>query len=281
MKPTQPKHFWTRSLATAKRNSSTSLHMGKGSIRTWLYFKMEDTAAWVNSVPANFQYLSSTMAMNAPADEDPITAGLQEPATFPTLAKLFQFYINDTTLIKQTFMMRNILPTVSVQRNHFMTLSWFDFNPLSSFFLDSFAASAPTLNTFNIKERLRQIYTIQMREYNFGNGENIPRMRVNRKFSIRKFMGHTHADYQSPVLDPAFPVTIASAFRFYGTGGSVAPVNPVTIIYHHFVVINLGGMIDAGSLFPATTSTQTLLKTDLAHYTQFYAPLTYAAPANL
>lgn len=279
-KPTKPKHFWTRALLDARKDSTTSLHQNRSRIRTWLYFKLNDIITWGPTVPVLFQYQASTMAMNAPADEDPVTAGLQMPTTFPTLCKIYGNYLNDVTHIKQNVILRNLQPTGSVQATHLLTMSWFDYSASSATVMNQLAASAPTLTPFNLKERIRQIFTMQYREHYVPLGSGQKRIGISRKFSLRNFFGHNKADYQSPIIDPLNPTSLALAFNFFGTG-NLAPANPLTIVYHHFVVLNLGAMIDAFSVWPIATNTQNLVKTDLAHYVTFYNPLNYAGPLNI
>lgn len=276
-KPTKPKKFWTRSLSTARMNSSTSLHANKSHIRTWLYYKLVDYAQWTNTIPALFQYQGVTVPVNAPADIDTVTAGGQMPTTFPTLAKLYAHYLTDITTIKARFRMSNVQPTGVVQNSHLLAMSWFDYSPSSSTILNSIAGSAPTINPINFKERARQVFTMQMREYQNNFGSMPTRIAINRKFSLRQWFGHPKVDLQSPILDPSNPLLY---YQFYGTG-SAAPANPNDQIYHHFAIVNMKAFIDAGSLFPANDATKSMISTDVGMYTTFYQPLNYFAPLDV
>lgn len=281
-KPTQPKHFWTRSLATAKRNSATSLHMGKSSIRSWLYYKNIRTSSWDTSTAGIFQFQVFNTPMNNPSDMDTLTVGQQMPTTFPTLTKLYDFYLVDQDLIHLEWHQYNNLATTGTQEFHYMTFSWFDYNPSGDTVIDQVTGGTPPVNINNIKERFKQVYTLQIREYRGVVSGKIPVLKLDRKFSLRKFFGHDKADFQTTVIDPRFPLLIGSGFFFYGTGGSPAPVAPVTQIYHHWAVVNIAPMAAVtGALFPVNVNTTTTCDQNLAMYCKFYTPTSYINQLDL
>lgn len=280
-KPSSRNHFWTQTLGVARRESSASLHQGKGSIRTWLYFKNIRSGGWGNTVPAALQYCYSDLPLGNPVDMDVITAGNQSPVSFPTQAKLWAFYLVDRGAFKLNFKLLNGWPTAGIQQMKAMTVSWYDTNTSGATFMNALAAATPALNYANLKERLKQFYTVQIREYTWDQASTRwPKIKCERKWNITKLMGY-NGPWERPQLNPSAPITIASAYNFYGVAGT-SPVAPTSQWYHHFAVINISALTATTSgVFPVSEATSFQLDQDVAYYCKFYNALTYYAPIDL
>lgn len=272
---------WTRPLSVAIRQASQSVHLNKSHIRTWLYYKNVRTTNWVNTAAPIIQYQSVDTVLNDCLDRDLVTAGNQSPLTFPSLVKNYSYWLADVYKIKMRVNMRNVFPTVNVQRFHFMLLSWFDFTPAAATLMNLIHGAAPAITPLNFKDRFKQVFSMQIREYSGStNGVKFPKMEINRATSLRHLFALQKTDFQSPVPNPSSPTDMLQSYRFYGSGGA-SNASPVSFVYHHLVLVNFAALVDnASSGSSATGQNISDFTEDLAQYTTFYVPYSYAVPIN-
>lgn len=278
-KPSRRTRILTQTLGQSRWKSSTSLHMNKSSVRTWLYYKNIRFDDWTTTAVVPIQYQSCDTQLNNPVDMDAVTAGNQSPMTFNTQAELWGFYLVDRGLVKMEWTPLNVQATGSTQVAKYMTLSWFDTAPTSDALMTSFAAAAPSINVNNIKERFKQVAYSQIRTYE-RSFQQVAKFKVSRSWNLSSLMGYK-ATWETNVLNPANPVTVGLGFQFYGVANT-APVAPIAAWYHHFVVINLGALTaPVGALWPVNDNTRGQFNQDVAMYTKFYNPITYVTVLDI
>lgn len=271
----------TQTLGQSKWKSSTSLHMNKASVRTWLYYKNIRVANWVTTAVTALQYQGVDTPLMNPVDMDVITVGNQSPMTFNTQAELWSFFLVDRGFVKLRWNLQNIQPALGNQITRLLSVSWFDTAPTGAALMTAFAAATPAININNIKERFKQVAFAQVREHSFSVASGpMPNIHMSRSWNLNSLMGFK-APWETNVISPVNPGTIGLGFQFYGNA-NIAPVAPVAQWYHHWVIINIGQLTSTASgLYPISEATTGQIVQDCAMYTKFYIPITYATVLDI
>lgn len=275
-KPTKPNALYTRTLYNAKRQTSGSLIQGKNAASTWLWFKGIMNHAWRNTTPTALQIMGHSQPINAAYDVS-LSSGIQATQTFTTLGRLYFNYFVKMFYTKNTWVLKNTLPTGATQSIDLMLIDWFDTNSDAITQLNLICAGSPAVTWQNIYDRIKNMQqNIRIRRKQITQGVSRVTVKFSRKYSVAQFFANAKTDFRRPVYNVLSPY---GQQRWFGSADTLgSPSNPADVIYYHNVIINLGALTDVGSVFPTNDATNSQLTMDTGLYTQFYTPIISTGP---